>query len=87
MSIHVGKGFWIVHAEGQLDIKKGEKFMLRLRKKQSHVDSIEAYTCYCQTVYCPCECGMCDVYTLYATFQRAQNSNTSYAEYNYVKVH
>lgn len=35
--------------------------MLRLRKKQSHVDTIEAYACVCvcPMVSCTCECP-CD---------------------------
>jgi putative bacteriocin precursor len=46
--------------------------MLRLRKKQPHVDSIEAYacSCICQMVNCPCNCGMCDEYTLFDTRDR-----------------
>jgi hypothetical protein len=36
--------------------------MLRLTKKQSHLDSIEAYaSCYCMAQVCSCVCGCpCD---------------------------
>lgn len=54
--------------------------MLRLRKKQPHADSIEAYACdcICMAVACPCECP-CDPGTL-VMFTSSSQRDTMYAE-------
>lgn len=54
--------------------------MLNLRKKQSNLDSVEAYACICTcpTVSCPCECPCDPFVVLWAT--RSSHSDRMTAE-------
>ena len=61
--------------------------MLRLRKKQSHVDSIEAYSCQCPTISCPpCSCS-CTLGPQTNSIQNSlDNQHVSVAEMNNIKI-